>query len=455
MREFPGCPRRRLPVSSRPPRDAGRVRDRLLRSTVACVFLVSGCASVEQVTEQPITSNTESLAKVRLIALLDPDNKAQETVPGEGSLEKAFHSFYSYTPSGGGVTPEVRNEFLKRRRNSVQDRLIAASSFECGQYKARLLRVQSGANFGFSTLSSVFGTLGAIVTGVDSAQLFSGAAALTNATRAHFNESYFRQLAIEAITRAIDARRTEYVNQISERRQLDIDSYTVEYAVSDALGYHNQCNLISGLEYASDAVAASKDPPLSRTLRQLKNSGFQGEVTFDPDQARSSEQVLTAALKAVDAPVEEEAPPAEGVTGAATKTEESLSKPQGERVQRALCVAVDGDFGVSTRAAIATFQELNALGGDNVEPGFLDPLTHAKIVALGRCPSGYRSYFERHTFPDEAAIKKVQKALGVTETGNWDTATRDGIKALQRTNNLAETGIIDKALMKKIFPAVG
>ena len=454
------------------PSSAPRVGWQLMPVCIAS--LLAGCAGGVAKIEpaESITSNSDALAQVDLITLLDPETKRNEPTKGATSrqesgttrsLEAALNAFYRYKPQ----PPQSgsQEDFLKFRRNSVQDRLIAASNFECGRYKTRLLDVQSSTNFGLTTLSTGLAAAGAIVSG-GASQVLSGTAAFTNATRSAFNENYFRQLAIETITSSIDARRTEFIAEVTERRALTISQYTVEYAIGDALKYHNQCTLIAGLEFAGDAVSFANDPPIRRTMVQLRNSGIEGDLTLDPSNARTVQGALTRKLEGVSSleDAREEVNPdrqlsdEERVEGAETDTEKQLTVDDVKALQRKLCFkgdAVDAHFGPNTRTAIGQFQDNSGITGANVRRKFLNEITLAEIRKLSDCEPEFFSYYERRIYSNEDNKKALLAALGVDQSKQLnDKDVRDAIRRKQRELGLRQTGIIDtQEIDEEIRPA--
>jgi len=426
------------------------------------VYFATGCTSIDEISVQSIYSSTETedhFVKVDLPTLLNPGGDENQ------SLELAFNCFYdsrsqqcsSNSSSNAGNSTESANldDKLTRKRNSVQARLLGASNVECGRYQSRLLRVQSNVDFSLGSLTTLLGTAGAIVSGGAWPQGLSGAAAVSNSVRSSFSETYFRQLAIEQITRAIDGGRQEFLEILSSRRSLPIADYTVEYAVADAMEYHSLCSLIAGLEFSSDAISNAKDPGIKRLSRILENSGVE-QISIDTNKVRTTDGIFT--FPEVGEPPKVDEPNKEPLSGAFSSVEKQMFRPDGIAVQMALCLRdkqVDGIFGDlngPTRKAIATFQD--ALSRPTPEGrGFLDPGTLNAIKTFGACPAQYADAFERFTYPLEKDIKALQGAVGLAESaqsGVFDKATRDKIKEIQNTEGLPETGIVDRNLVEKL-----
>jgi len=154
------------------------------------------------------------------------------------------------------------------------------------------------------------------------------------------------------------------------------------------------------------------------------------------------------------------------VTGGQTDVERKLAVFSGQQIQSNLCVSVaDGNFGMETREAIrqaklaanmsriakrtpSLFSPVNSQIGTNDEAQIFLDARHCAIDRSGM-DRAYATAFEKFGFPDEIAIKDLQKALAkcdpsVRLTGIFDKATRDGISAatsmtsstVSRTNRL-------------------
>jgi hypothetical protein len=137
---------------------------------------------------------------------------------------------------------------------------------------------------------------------------------------------------------------------------------------------------------------------------------------------------------------------------AQSNDERALARSSGQRIQLALCMAPDspeaqaGDFGPQTREAIQSWRSVKMSAP---APG---PLTAREILELlaikGTCDRArYQSYFELKSFPSEASVQALQKALGVPSSDRLDDATRAAIKKLQRANGQPETGIVTRQLV--------
>jgi hypothetical protein len=156
----------------------------------------------------------------------------------------------------------------RMERNSIQERLLLASDHRCGRYKSMLQEKYSNANFWSGLLTTALGTAGAIATASQDSRNLAGLAGVTSGFRAEYNQSFFGNLLAHVVADGIDSRRRATYVQIIERGQHQPYAlYPLSQAIKDAVRYHSQCSLISGLAEASDAIRTVNDPGLAASTR--------------------------------------------------------------------------------------------------------------------------------------------------------------------------------------------
>ena len=97
---------------------------------------------------------------------------------------------------------------------------------------------------------------------------------MTSGVRAEYNDVYFSSQAFELVSKAIRSVRDKTLKGIrDERRGKSAKDYTLEAAVGDAVRFHGTCNVLAGLEEASDAVTRERDPGLRRLSELLQGVG--------------------------------------------------------------------------------------------------------------------------------------------------------------------------------------
>ena len=157
-------------------------------------------------------------------------------------------------------------------RDRVQDRLIWASESACSDYLTSVRKSFTRTNLNLGAATTLFGTLGSLITSVNTARVFSGAGAFTSGLRAEYNDVYFSSQAFELVSKSIRSVREKTLKRIRDNRVgKNITQYTLDGAISDAMFYHGSCNVLAGLEEASDAVTRDRDPGLKRVSELLQN----------------------------------------------------------------------------------------------------------------------------------------------------------------------------------------
>lgn len=162
-----------------------------------------------------------------------------------------------------------------KNRNRFADYLMKISDDACNQHKVRIIASSSGVNFSLSQLTSVFGGLGAILTGTTATRVFSGAAGLTNATRDNIGEHFYQKMLATALIKQVDRQRDDKNQKVNARRTEDLSTYTVEAMLRDMTEYHELCSFYAALVGLTDPGATS--PPSAPEL-QARIKSLQDEI---------------------------------------------------------------------------------------------------------------------------------------------------------------------------------
>ncbi len=201
----------------------------------------------------------DQLEKVDLLTLLDPEKRRSgictDLNSGNGQKKKngdaqpraieemqcAFNAFYTYTercaPTPSGQTAATttcsktgfsfsgeqaeqaaKNLALIVRRNQVQDEIISVSENVCRRFKIALNDQITKTNFSLGTAVSTLAGLGAIFTDATTARSLAGAASIVSGIRAEYNEAYLQSLTVQVVTKGIDAKRQDVLDDINGRR---------------------------------------------------------------------------------------------------------------------------------------------------------------------------------------------------------------------------------------------
>jgi len=202
-------------------------------------------------------------------------------------------------------TPDAASQ--QRRRNAVQERLIAASNSACREFTQHLNTYQSYTNSFLGTAAVGTGAAGAIVSGVVAARALAGVTGALAGTRAEFNSDIFAKQIVTTIVQAIDKSRQSYLikirgsevegtaeqatststgaaadsagpkkaaqepgaTEIGGKESLPIEKYSVEAAIADAIYYNDLCSLDKGLQTLTQSLSTAGNPGLDE---------FYGEV---------------------------------------------------------------------------------------------------------------------------------------------------------------------------------
>ncbi|PXX41380.1 hypothetical protein [Undibacterium pigrum] len=262
---------------------------------LSTLILLSVHGDKRKVNDTAASMRAEMQADLVAIKTL-PSVSTQEIDAAQSEIEYARKYFYDHCPS---------NDRCGVLRDRVQDRLIWASESACTDYMSSVRKSFTRTNLNLGAATTVFGTLGSLVTSINTARVFSGAGAISSGLRAEYNDVYFASQAFELVSKAIRATREKALKRIHDNRQAKgIKEYTLEGAIADTMTYHSYCNVMAGLEEAADAVTRERDPGLKRIneLLQGANTGATfslGTATIDtsglPSAANSCRLLTTLA----------------------------------------------------------------------------------------------------------------------------------------------------------------
>jgi len=233
----------------------------LLNMTGCCKWPNLNLNREELTTFGPKPLIDDSFVKIDIALLLNPEGqgikKNDKLDMKRDKIEKAFIAFYKNPID------------QKRRRNSIQERILSASVQRCGEYKNFLKQFDSGTNFFLGSLTTAIAGAGAIFTSLDTVRALSGTAAIISGVRSEFNEDYFSNQTVHVLTNGFESKRDEFYEKILNRRNQSITQYPVEAAIKDAIEYHASCSLVAGLEQAALAIERAKNPGLIETQKAL------------------------------------------------------------------------------------------------------------------------------------------------------------------------------------------
>ena len=172
----------------------------------------------------------------------------------------AVASFRREAAGSAGESAEMQRR-LRDARNEVQGQLISASINRCNEYKTYLRRGSSRFQFYSGSLSTVFGTVGALVSG-GASQVFSGLAGLASGINAEYQQDMLSSVTTSVIIPGIDKQRGAVLANITERQCLSLSDYGLSMAIADAIQFHGQCTIDVGIAAASQSIARTDPTPV-------------------------------------------------------------------------------------------------------------------------------------------------------------------------------------------------
>lgn len=224
----------------------------------------------------------ERIEPINLLFMLDPAGVAgtlyargQAQPPArewkdlkvDEKYEWGFHAFYD--PANGSD--------LKQRRNRIQDRLLISSDQRCGIYKRVVYQIAADSNYWTGSIATVSGVLGSLLGG-NAARNLAAVSGISSGLGAEFTQAYYSNLAANVITKGIEERRKSIFGRIADAQKTNIETYTVQAAVKDAVFYDMQCSMIAGLEEAQDAIRLAATPGIDAANRIIAKQKVTAEL---------------------------------------------------------------------------------------------------------------------------------------------------------------------------------
>ena len=116
------------------------------------------------------------------------------------------------------------------------------------------------------------------------------------------------------------------------------------------------------------------------------------------------------------------------------------------RVQRALGIRADGDFGPKTKRAVRAFQKRHGLLAD----GVVGPKTRRALFAARAKPNPERAQTAKQRFIHAWWVVPVQRKLGVRADGDYGPVTRGAVRAFQKRKGLIVDGIVGPQTLRAL-----
>lgn len=185
-------------------------------------------------------------------------------------------------------------------RNRLMDHLIMLSDQRCSAHKAAIEANAAGANFAFSSVTTLLGGAGAIVTGADAARALAGSAGIVSGVQSNWNESIYQKNVASAIVAKIDENRQSIYDKMITARNNPSLTYSVDAMLADVYRYHDACSFYSGvMNLGKTATAPLTADALRGRIASIRSQMTENKTLMDsnPDLANSLEAVNRSLAK--------------------------------------------------------------------------------------------------------------------------------------------------------------
>ena len=215
--------------------------------SILALTLLSGCDAFNVFLDPD--KSQQGASQIDLVALIAPDLAQSEVENSDARLIKAYGRFYAGSAGKN----------LRLLRNRVQDAVIASSNLRCAEYKLNVRKFDKNANFSLGFITTLSSGLGAIFDHERTVRTLSGVSAISSGTRSQFNDVFIKESTKQLFTLAFEERRKKLLNSMRNRKAEEIDDYTLESAIGDAIRYHDACSIVAGLEELSSNYPSPED----------------------------------------------------------------------------------------------------------------------------------------------------------------------------------------------------
>lgn len=154
-------------------------------------------------------------------------------------------------------------------RNELQNDLISRSDAMCGLFKDRMHQSNAYIDFGLLTTAVSAAAASTVVTGRLGSEILAATSGVATSIVGLKDSSFLMNQLISTIFQQIDASRSLALQNIHNRQTEKVNVYSASRAISDAVRYHELCNLPPALAGLSDSIKTAYDQNTSTPTTEI------------------------------------------------------------------------------------------------------------------------------------------------------------------------------------------
>lgn len=168
-----------------------------------------------------------------------------------------------YNVGLGKAYAMFRNKYLdlnnpakaRAARNGIQYRIITAANHHCGEFQVKVTEIGTTSGFGAGIIGATAGTLGAFATS-GAAQWLSATAGLASSVDGTVHSILLKEKTGDVLVSGVNIGLEKINNeQIGDKRDKNIENYTLEMAIDDAIRYNQACSINQAFDNVTTALA--------------------------------------------------------------------------------------------------------------------------------------------------------------------------------------------------------
>lgn len=165
----------------------------------------------------------------------------------------------------------VNTPQCKTLRNQAVVGLITVADELCLEHFRSIYGNEAAYNLLFGSLTNLFAGAATVASGEATKTLLAGLAAFSSAERSLINETVYKTMVAQAVTKKIRDAKTEQRKAILKKITNDIDHYSMDESLLDVIEYHQTCSFMFGLEKAlEEGTQNNSDSKRARTRNDLE-----------------------------------------------------------------------------------------------------------------------------------------------------------------------------------------